>query len=584
MTTRTIRNGATITVPVETGETLKIVAVTGTYTATIVRGTGIGTALATAATGGSYGPYAYAIVVSIAASASSEIDFDVAVTPDVASDTVPSLSFDTSGNVTGLGGPVGASGINANLLVGKSSQTDAGTSIGRCTSVRTPGLVRGLLNTLRTNIVAAGDTVSNAQLDALGDPLDRLMRSSVFAKLKVLWVPVGTNATTGAMVPLIGANFAGINLVSGDYDDAVGITGNGTNKGIDTNWNPTSAGVTATDWGYGAFTNSTTANGILVGDAGGVTTFVGFASSGAYINNVNAGAAPSVRGFNGVQISGGNVTAWAGGFRQTDTAGGPGTLLNRNINILKVNTTYSNQSVCGFAAWSTGLTDDDAHEMDLFFRCVNAALYRPVWQPTLVACGDSNTVGNGSGVTSSNRFSKLLATSLGLTEDNQGSNGTTMAANDALGTSSGRWVSIYKINRTYARAGTLYTVMLGTNDAQCGVSAADFATDYETWLNYQFSAGIDPSQVILLTPPAATNALTDQAVLSANVATVKRLAAKYGTGLVDGYAVTLGQASYFQSDLLHLNVAGHAALSAAVLAYIQTTKSQTTLRRVGGVY
>lgn len=111
MTTRTVRNGATITVPVETGETLKVIAVTGTYTATIVRGTGIGTALATAASGGSYGPYAYQIVVSIASSASSEIDFDVAVTPDVATDTVANYSFDTSGNVTGLAGPGGVKEI-----------------------------------------------------------------------------------------------------------------------------------------------------------------------------------------------------------------------------------------------------------------------------------------------------------------------------------------------------------------------------------------------------------------------------------------------------------------------------------------
>ena len=488
------------------------------------------------------------------------------------------FATDSDGNVTGLVGPGGVS-----LLVGDSSQTDTQTAIGRVTNIRAPGLTRGLLSTLRTNIVTSTDTVSNAQLDALADPLERLMRSTAFAKLRVLWVPVGTDATKGAMVPIIGSNFTHINLVLGDYDDAVGVTGNGTTKGINTNFNPTSAGVTATDWGYGAFTNSTTANQILVGSATTTNTFIGFASNGGYINNVSVGAAVSVRGFNGAQISGGTLTAWAGGFRQFDPAGGPGTLVNENIQLLKVATTYfSNQSVCGFAAWSPGLTDAEAHELDVFFRCANAALYRPVWQPTLVADGDSNTVGSGSGVTSSNRFSKLLSTSLGLTEDNQGGNGTTMAANDTLGTSSGRWVSIYKINRSYFRAGALYTVMLGTNDAQCGVSAADFATDYETWLNYQFSAGIDPSQFILLTPPAATNVLTDQAVLTANVATVKRLAAKYGCGMVDVYATTLGQSSYFQTDSLHLNVAGHAAVHAAIMAYIAASTSQTTLRRMGG--
>ncbi len=107
MTTQTIRNGTSIDVPIPTGQTLKVVAVTGTYTITVTRGTGIGTALATAATGGSYGAYAYDSVVRIVASSASEIDFDVAVTPSVATDTVANYSFDSTGAVTGLVGPVG---------------------------------------------------------------------------------------------------------------------------------------------------------------------------------------------------------------------------------------------------------------------------------------------------------------------------------------------------------------------------------------------------------------------------------------------------------------------------------------------
>ena len=106
MTTQTIRNGTSIDVPIPTGQTLKVVAVTGTYTITVTRGTGIGTALATAATGGSYGAYAYDSVVRIVASSASEIDFDVAVTPDVATDTVANYAFDPlTGAVTGLVGP-----------------------------------------------------------------------------------------------------------------------------------------------------------------------------------------------------------------------------------------------------------------------------------------------------------------------------------------------------------------------------------------------------------------------------------------------------------------------------------------------
>ena len=123
MTTQTIRNGTSIDVPIPTGQTLKVVAVTGTYTITVTRGTGIGTALATAATGGSYGAYAYDSVVRIVASSASEIDFDVAVSPVVDSDTEPKFAFDTLGAVTGLVGPGGvdikAAGLPAQPYLSK---------------------------------------------------------------------------------------------------------------------------------------------------------------------------------------------------------------------------------------------------------------------------------------------------------------------------------------------------------------------------------------------------------------------------------------------------------------------------------
>ena len=107
MTTQTIRNGTSIEVVIPTGQTLKVVAVSGTYNASVVRGTGIGTTLSTLATGASYGPYAYDSVVRLVSSDASEIDFDVAVTPVVDSDTEPKFAFDSTGAVTGLVGPGG---------------------------------------------------------------------------------------------------------------------------------------------------------------------------------------------------------------------------------------------------------------------------------------------------------------------------------------------------------------------------------------------------------------------------------------------------------------------------------------------
>ena len=109
MTTRTLRNSQSLSFLVGIGESLKVVAADGTYTATVTDGVAKGTVLATNATGGTYGPYAYQAQVLLVASASSEIDFDVAVTPVVDTDTQAYCTFDTSGNISGLVSKAGKS-------------------------------------------------------------------------------------------------------------------------------------------------------------------------------------------------------------------------------------------------------------------------------------------------------------------------------------------------------------------------------------------------------------------------------------------------------------------------------------------
>jgi len=86
MATETIRNGQSIRLNVLPGESVAVVAVTGTYNASIVQGEGVGV-IATNATVATYGPYANGIVILLTASAASEIDFDIGVTPVIASDT-----------------------------------------------------------------------------------------------------------------------------------------------------------------------------------------------------------------------------------------------------------------------------------------------------------------------------------------------------------------------------------------------------------------------------------------------------------------------------------------------------------------
>lgn len=115
MTTQTIRNGKIIRLNILPGESVAVVAVSGTYNASIVQGAGLG-AIATNATGATYGPYSSGIVIQLTASEASEIDFDVGVSPVIASDSVASYTYDANGNVTGFGGPGGTLPISTHPL------------------------------------------------------------------------------------------------------------------------------------------------------------------------------------------------------------------------------------------------------------------------------------------------------------------------------------------------------------------------------------------------------------------------------------------------------------------------------------
>lgn len=105
--TQTIRNGQTIRLNILSGQSVAVAAVTGTYNASIVQGAGLGV-IATAATGATYGPYATGIVILLTASAASEIDFAIAVTPVVVSDSL--AKFNAAGTAL-----VGQDGVEAKI-------------------------------------------------------------------------------------------------------------------------------------------------------------------------------------------------------------------------------------------------------------------------------------------------------------------------------------------------------------------------------------------------------------------------------------------------------------------------------------
>ena len=96
---KTLYNGQSIVIPLVTGESVTVVAASGTYGIVGVSGSVAGTTIATAATGGTYGPYASGVTMRITSSASSEIDFDAGTAPVIVSDTPVIASKNLTGGI-----------------------------------------------------------------------------------------------------------------------------------------------------------------------------------------------------------------------------------------------------------------------------------------------------------------------------------------------------------------------------------------------------------------------------------------------------------------------------------------------------
>lgn len=478
------------------------------------------------------------------------------------------LVLDTAGGIIGISGP-------RNKPVIQSDVYDRGAGLGRLTTTINPAISTGLINTYRSAVIAAGDTVTAWELEAIRWPLASLMRSSIFPKLKVLHLPIGTDATTGALVPLIGSTFTHTNLVAGDYSPYTGITGNAAaSKVINTGWNPNAF---AASWGAGAFVTSLTASGVVFGTVANTNSFCALAAGGATINNVSLGAQKQYPGFLAINTDGTTGTSYLGGYQQTSAAIAAATSPNSNITLLSTaGGNYSSQVISGFAAWAPSATAAELKDLAMFFRNANLALGRLVCQPSLCADGDSITAGFLLASPTTTRYSKLVANALGLTEDNHGINGSAMTT---VGGAANSWIATYKIIHSAARAPTLLTVALGTNDDQYDSSVAGFEVDYRTWMGYQFAAGIDPGQIIMIAPFAATSALATLSVLKEMRDVVERLAIEFGAIFVDGFNLTLGQTGYFNVDKLHLNEAGQAALATEILRVIGVSKSDGPLYR-----
>ena len=468
------------------------------------------------------------------------------------------------------------------FLIEKSTNNAINVLGGLC-GYRPPSIADGIISTFKSRLIASGDTVTDRELELIKTPLERLMRGNAYTsgKIRELWVPLGTSAVTGALVKLIadptaGNSMTSINLVAGDYSANGGITGNATNKAVNTGFNPTAAGVTASSWGFGVYVKTTASGSKLVaGTLAGTSTYIAYAQNGdSKINNILMNGTLQYPRFLAVQADTSEVQFYQGAYKKSSAAYASPTLSNSPITLLQGgNSFWSDQTVNGYCAWSPALTSEEMLEVVNFFDSVAMALGREGFKPKYTAIGDSNARGyvppGGTAIAST--YSALVSARLGLTEHNRGVDDSTMS-NSASGGAT-NWVAIQKNNATGATGSTFFTVALGTNDARYGVSIAEFLNDYENWLSDQFLNGFHPSQFILISPIAATDAATNQRLLSGYRSGIKEIAKKFGCGFYDAFNDTSITPGVFQSDNLHLNSAGHSLMASGILKEIAKSSS-----------
>jgi lysophospholipase L1-like esterase len=443
-----------------------------------------------------------------------------------------------------------------------------------------PDIAAGILAGYSAAIVTAGSTITAYEIDALECELSIITSSSIWPKLRELWVPCGSSIA-GAYVKLKFDATAGRSMTASvtppTYTQATGMLGViASSTKLITGINPnTNTKFTDKDWGFGAFT----INGINPAHTGviagmDVGNYVGYNLGGDAINGVYPGnilTAPS--GLRSVQVGGGSAQSWYNSYFHSSIASAASNT-NGVLNLLSTGVGFfSDNNIGGYACWSPSLTKVEFGLLANFFRKVNRKLRRAVVGNTLVAIGDSNTIGV-NGITTTQRWPYLVATSLGLAnnagaEINNGINGILMAPFSGQAD----YYTSYPLVNSAQLIPPILTVQLGTNDMGFGVSSDNFKAYYSAFLDIQLAAGINMANLILIGPIWSSNVngtyVTTPAKAILFSAIVKGIAATYGCNFFDGYAITApNSATWFQGDGLHLNVAGNTGFASALSTYI----------------
>jgi lysophospholipase L1-like esterase len=456
-----------------------------------------------------------------------------------------------------------------------------------------PKIAKSIVNAYRNNIVANSGTISDKHLEVLSQALEPIVSTSLWPKIKELWVPLGNNLAA-ALVKLkypssLSAVLTQDNIVEADYNPMVGITG-GTNRRINSDFNPSQHLATASA-GVGIFSFSETfaSNSVLGGAKTTNNYFLHFSFGDGGGNSLIGGiqrAHDTGRGLCWMQFRNGNVEFGSGARTVVSEPATPAAMSGTFSVFTTLNGFYSNATVGGYAFFD-GLTTAEISALNLFFRRVNDGIGRDAFNPSINLIGDSITDGDGAS-SAATRWGNIFANRYGLTALNQGIGGATLKSPPYPA------FAVYPINRNlHNRPSVFHIIFIGTNDAYNfdapSTHLQDFETAYRAMLQTLINNGINlKTQVILVSPSwpadaALINGVTRQRY-EQYVAKVAEIAAEFGAPYVDAYATILAAGGTSAlADQIHPNDTGHAALAAAISAVFEQRASTLTVRGGGSL-
>lgn len=398
-------------------------------------------------------------------------------------------------------------------------------------------------------VAATGVAPVAAQYDAVRGPLERLMRSSAWPKLRVLWLPMGADGDLNAMrIALVEASgtkgLVNTGFLAGDYTAAGGLVG-ASGKKLVTTYAANAAAtasypaLSASEWGFGCFmiAHSAAGSGVLAGMDTVSSDYLAFSGTNVsqMFNSVQA-AHINVGLLHSVQASGGSVQTWHGGWQRAATVGS-GSLPASAFSINARNSgLYSTGTHGGFWA-GEAMTQAEMLALSDFFIDSNQALGRPVFLPSrITGFGDSITLGSINITTAGNKWLDRVAGTYGLTASNQGLNGASMSSYAGASSvfSSDTITAGYSINVMRNRGG-VNLIAFGVNDSNNGVADEVFRADCSKVVGNLVLMGIRPETLALLSPyyqPGGTTPVDD--ARSQRFATIiKNISAQYGIAYVD---------------------------------------------------